>query len=71
MNDETTKSEWRKRQETPITIPMSLAYALWDLCCARGRDEEAKYLMDAIETVFPGYFSSSAAAISHKSGDQP
>ena len=53
----TVGTAWRRRQATPITIPVSLAYALWDLCCSRGRDEDAKYLMDAIEAAIPGYFA--------------
>lgn len=57
MGTETTPvSEWRRKQDTPIPIPFSLAYALWDFCCAKGRNEDAQHLMDAINAVFPGYF---------------
>lgn len=55
---DTAPREWSKRQATPIPIPLSLACALWDFCCSRGRDEDAGRLMDAIECVLPGYFSS-------------
>jgi len=48
-------SEWRQKQDTPIAIPYSLAYALWDFCCAKGRGEDAQHLADAIESVFPGW----------------
>jgi hypothetical protein len=49
-------SAWRRKQDTPVPIPFSLAYALWDFCCAKGGTVEARHLMDAINAVFPGYF---------------
>jgi len=49
-------NSWREKENTPIPIPLSLAYSLWDLCCSRAWGEEAKYLMNAINNVFPGYF---------------
>ena len=55
-----TESEWRKVQSTPIVISLSFAYALWDFCCAKGRDEEAGLLAKAINAAIPGYFEKAA-----------
>ena len=52
----TEQNDWRKRQETPVQVPLSLACALWDLCCAKGENENAGHLMRAIEAAVSGYF---------------
>lgn len=44
MQPSSSESEWRKRQATPITIPLSLAWRVFDFFSAKGQDEDAAFI---------------------------